>query len=134
MIYMERTTRSISQFKKRWDSNFGTLNEAVLESDAFDSNCPKQMKFEDEEVEWKCYPSSNTFQIPELSNHHCYAHFEQLRFSKVMAPIQWNRCRWWFMEDESKRIKPIDGEFVEKSWKVVMKFLMNFGENGGKVS
>ena len=134
MIYDKWTTKSISQFKKWWDSSFGTLEMAVLEFEVSCSNCPKQIEIKVEEDECNACFSSKLLQLQEFSNHHCWPYFEQWRFRSFWQWLYQNRWRSRSMEHEAKRITQIGEELMKFRSKMLNEDSRDFGENGGKSS
>ena len=107
--------------------------KAAVDLEASRCNDAKQIKKKVEEgARHSCF-SSMLIQMQEISIHHCWTHFGQSRIQCLLAPNHQNSWRLWSMEDEAKGISQNDEELMKFLWKVLMKILDEFGENGGKV-
>jgi hypothetical protein len=131
---MERTTRSISQFKKIRVSNLAPWMKTVVVLDVSGHENLKQMRAKIPEVEWRSCLSSNTIQVEEFTKLHCCTHDEQSRFRILFAPNHQNSWSLWFIEDEAKGILHFDQELKKFGSREDWWRLKSFCTFGGKNS
>jgi hypothetical protein len=70
LFYDQRPIKSISQFEQLRHSKKYLMDEAVMNLDVSTRAKPKQMKYNDEEGEWRRFLSSMTLQLQESSLFH----------------------------------------------------------------